>query len=124
VAKVSVYIITNSNKSLKVKVPSVRIVCPECNGDGTELKPGLKGEAFTRQDIESMGEDFHDMMSNMMAGHYDCACSRCDGKNVVDEPDLKLLEEKYPYTLQAYWKQKDQESADYWESYYEMRAGC
>jgi hypothetical protein len=67
----------------EISVPGKFVVCPTCNGTGTELCEGLRGVAFSP---EQMDED-PDFRENYFGGRYDVACTECKGKRVVAAPD-------------------------------------
>lgn len=66
-----------------VKVPGKRALCPECDGRGTVLCDGLRGVAFSPEELfedEGFAEGY-------FRGDYDVACDVCSGEKVVVEPD-------------------------------------
>lgn len=63
-----------------------RIVCPECGGEGTELRGGLKGAVFYPEDFQNDPE----FAENYFGGTHDVPCSKCKGKRVIDIPDASL----------------------------------
>ena len=82
--------ITRSGIEMEISVPGERIVCPSCNGSGTELCGGLKGAAFS---ADEMYED-PDFSEDYCGGKYDVACSECHGKNVVTAPDESRMSKR------------------------------
>lgn len=84
----------------ELSLPAKRIVCPCCDGAGTELRGGLKGLAISD---ESMQDD--DFRESYFGGDYDVQCSECKGENVVlvvDETKLSpRMLERYHRALQA-----------------------
>ncbi len=49
-------------------------ICNECNGEGSELRSGLKGV-----DVTDMILDDPDFYDEYIGGKYDVACSSCKG---------------------------------------------
>ncbi len=105
-----------------LNVPAKRIVCPVCDGEGSELYGGLKSEAFTEEDFKDPGNQ--DFMRSMARGEFDVACSCCHGKNVVDEPDWELIKDRYPLIYKNYWETIEAERESEMEAYYKSRMGC
>lgn len=67
----------------EIAVPGKYEVCEECDGTGTALIPGLRGVAFS---AEEMDED-PDFREDYMNGKYDTHCPECKGLRVVLVPD-------------------------------------
>lgn len=61
------------------------IVCPTCQGRGVQT---LHGHAFTGDELEELGPDF---MDDMRDGMYDHPCDTCNGRNVVDEDEYRVM---------------------------------
>ncbi len=100
------------------EVRAKRIVCYECNGEGTELRGGLKGAAFSADEVNEWDDETRE---NYFGGAYDVECSECKGRNVVDVVDFDALtdEEKDDRNRwEADDRQHKQEIAD------ERRLGC
>lgn len=90
-----------NNKSDVTFTDTKRVVCPACDGKGTELKGGLKGLAFTQGDRDEMGEhDWNEFSDRMTSGCYDTACSRCKGQNVIPVPVLTFVDKEVLESLQ------------------------
>lgn len=72
-------------------LPARKVVCPRCEGEGTVLRPGIAGHAYTLEefheefDEEERGEYFR------RGGRYDVHCPECNGLRVVDEVDESKL---------------------------------
>ena len=54
-----------------------KIVCPMCDGSGTQT---LHGEAFTASDFDEQGPEFFE---DYMGGTYDHPCDHCKGRRVT-----------------------------------------
>lgn len=74
----------------KLTWPAERKLCPQCDGDGTELCSGLKGVAFSEEDMIEAGDEFRE---SYMKGDYDVQCSECGGNKFVLEPLIDDLPE-------------------------------
>lgn len=77
------YINHRHDGETKISVPGKFVVCEECDGTGTALIEGLRGVAFS---AEEMDED-PDFRENYMSGAYDTDCPTCRGLRVVMVPD-------------------------------------
>jgi len=101
-----------------IKVPYEPMVCPDCEGKGTELQGGLKGLAFTQTDIELDPEFIQDMCS----GRYDVACKSCKGSKIfkyspkIDHLTDEALEELFLVFTKLDDDRRDAEAEAYYES--------
>lgn len=102
-----------------IDLPRKWEICGSCEGEGTALCEGLRGVAFTS---EEMDED-PDFRSSYFGGHYDVACPDCSGTGKVKEIDWVKLEATRPGLAGAIRKFLDDE-AGYEAAYaYERRMG-
>ncbi len=65
-----------------IAAPAIKVICPSCDGEGTELCGGLKGAAFSP---EEMNED-PDFRESYFGGDFDVQCSECKGEKIILEP--------------------------------------
>ncbi len=72
-----VNIYTEDGGEEELRLPSERIVCPTCNGGGTQdiFGNGVPSRYFDED--PDFGEDYR-------SGMYDKPCEECKGRNVVD----------------------------------------
>lgn len=66
----------------EVTIPTMRIVCPRCDGSGVHDHP-----AFSNGITQDQFDEDPDFREEYMSGRYDVACEECKGRNVVDTPD-------------------------------------
>lgn len=71
----------------KITVPAKYEVCHECDGTGRVLCDGLRGVAFSS---DEMHED-PDFAEGYFRGDYDVHCDVCKGKRVELAPDEEKL---------------------------------
>jgi len=95
--------------------PSKVIVCPTCSGSGSVLIDGMRGHAYTDDDLDYLGEDFAQAMMN---GVYDTPCDECHGKRVSAEPIEDGLSDSDQARLDAHYDDLRAE----WEIRREMEA--
>lgn len=100
-------------------------VCPSCEGFGTQLIEGLRGEAFTMSEFyESFPEeeDREAYFSRSRESKYNVACSECKGQNVIAVVDESKLnkEEKSLYKRYESWLEENEEAERRYEA--EVRA--
>lgn len=91
-----VWVTTKKGNAFEVPLPAKRIVCPGCDGAGTELRGGLKGAVISDENLADP-----DFRESYFGGDYDVACSECDGKNVVLVVDEDQLTGKM---ADRYWR--------------------
>ncbi len=84
-----------------VHLPAKYEVCPDCKGEG---KSSAYLGAFTRDELDEMGDEFID---DYRAGNFDRPCERCAGNRVIAVVDEELCD---PALLQEYKKMKDDEA--------------
>lgn len=75
--------------------PLKTIVCPSCNGRGTQT---LGGASFSAEDFAEDPE----FAESYMRGHYDEDCPECKGRNVIRVVDVEQLEACSPKMLEEY----------------------
>lgn len=97
-----------------VTVPARFEVCPECNGTGKVLCDGLRGVAFSS---EEMSED-PDFSESYFGGHYDVQCDQCNGRNVVKVADEERMSKRQLLLWNLY---QDQQSEREYSRSYERR---
>jgi hypothetical protein len=110
------WVMTAKGNQFQVLLPAKRIVCPDCDGTGTELCSGLKGVCLSEEHTNDP-----DFMESYMGGDYDVHCSSCGGSNVVLELDWDLLSEKMKARVN---RQIDEESRNRAEAEGERRMGA
>lgn len=79
--------------AIEIQLPTQRIVCPDCNGDGHHFRRDLDETSLVR----SMQDDGdYDALESYYSGEYDVVCVECNGANVVDVIDWDYFKEKFP----------------------------
>lgn len=66
-----------------IELPSLRIVCERCRGDGKHVNPSIDGHGLSAEDF---AED-PDFREAYFSGRYDVCCEECKGERVVDVVD-------------------------------------
>jgi len=118
---ISAWIITPIFKyDIEVQLPSKRIVCPRCKGEGTHVNPNVDGHGISSEDFDA-DPDFRE---NYFNGVYDVSCEECKGNKVVDEIDDEYLEKYKPKLYKAWLAACEQQRRDELESYYERKWGA
>ncbi len=116
---IKAWVITRKGNSFEVALPAKRIVCDACNGEGTELRGGLKGLCISDEALEDP-----DFCRSYFGGDYDVPCSECKGLRVLDVVDDERLSVKM---ADRYWRAiqdaRDSDAADAAERRYFERAG-
>ena len=85
----------NGETSAIVKVKMV--LCNNCEGKGSHIKTSLRSIAISSDD-----EDYDpDFMDDMMAGHFDQSCQRCNGFGRVYDIDWEYCPEEVKDSIQA-----------------------
>jgi DnaJ-class molecular chaperone len=91
----------SEDEEISITCETHKVVCPQCNGEGTQLIDAFRGQAVEQDLLED--EDF---MEGYWNGRYDEACGTCKGQNVIDEPNVPdeykkmysdYLDDKYNY---------------------------
>jgi hypothetical protein len=101
--------------------PSKVIVCPSCGGTGSTLIPGMRGHAYTQDQLDYLGDDF---LEAMMGGDYDTVCDECHGYRVSATPIISGLSAKDQKRLAQHYDELDQEYAMRREHEAELRMGA
>lgn len=77
------YISERTGAEYTITAPGKRAMCTECDGRGTVLRDGLRGVAFSSEELfedEGFAEGY-------FRGDYDVACDVCRGEKIVIDPD-------------------------------------
>tara|TARA_R110002051_G_scaffold9652_2_gene37434 strand:- start:6845 stop:7207 length:363 start_codon:yes stop_codon:yes gene_type:complete len=101
--------------------PSKVVVCPSCDGSGSTLIPGMRGHAYTSDQLDELGDEF---VEAMMGGDYDTVCEECQGLRVSATPIISGLSDKDYERLTQAFNELDQEYAMRREQEAERRAGA
>lgn len=101
--------------------PSKVIVCPSCGGTGSTLIPGMRGHAYTQEQLDYLGDDF---LAAMMGGDYDTVCDECRGYRVSATPIISGLSAKDRERLAQHYEALEQEYAMRRENEAELRMGA
>lgn len=70
------------------EIPTAREVCSRCTGNGTIVNPSIgaiTGEEWDRDWDEDEREGYFE-------GRYDVMCPECEGRNVVDVPNVEAIQ--------------------------------
>ena len=106
--------------------PSVKEVCPECDGEGYVLCEGMRGYAYSEEEFNDVFHDEEDRQHYFKrGGKYDVVCNVCHGKNVIDVINTNALvsdEQKKNYKI--YLKNQREEFEYKRICLAEMRMGC
>lgn len=104
----------------EILLPSIRVVCPRCDGNGTHVNPNAD-DGLTAKDFED--KDFE---QSYMSGVYDVQCDCCSGNKVIDVIDEEACKTKLSWYkgLKRYQNAVELEDEARREEYYERRSGC
>lgn len=93
----------DSIEEQEIHLPVKFEICSTCRGKGSSSS--YLG-AFTREDMDEMGEEFFE---DYRRGNYDRACDECKGLRVVEVVDRENCD---PALLEEYDKQCQEEYLD------------
>ncbi len=82
--------IENDDGEVTMDLPSRKGVCPECEGEGFVLCPGMRGHAYSASEFAESFDDEEAAEYFRRGGRYDVKCHVCHGANVVDEVNLAV----------------------------------
>lgn len=110
---------TDDGEPVVFEFPGKRIVCDDCEGEGSVLTPSIRNHCYSAEEFNEEYDDEEDRQAYFQrGGKYDVQCPTCKGKNVItviDEEacnteDLKdKLAKKQEYDEECY--RSDFESA-------------
>jgi len=99
------------------RLPTHKVVCPQCGGDGMMVNRSIDGQGLDPNDPD-LDKDFWE---DYLSGRYDVRCDECYGNNVVDEVD----EARLPEDILVQWHSWCESSYDMvQEQLAELRFGC
>ena len=87
------------------KLPKKNIVCPDCDGTGSQMNPSIDHNGITQSEMSELGDDFLD---NYLSGYYHITCLGCDGNNVVPVVDTTNLSDYLKKELSS-WMESEYE---------------
>ena len=105
----------------KVMLPMKRIVCPTCGGDGLISRTDIDSSKIY-DSCEADGD--YEGMAAVRRGDYMIHCTDCNGRNVVDEPDMEFFAKNYPKEYEVYCLWLECEIEHNLEVAYERRMNC
>jgi hypothetical protein len=102
-------------------LPSHKIVCPCCGGEGNHFRSDLDENALL-QGIQDDGD--YESLDAYHRGGFNQRCTNCNGFRVVDEIDWEYFQSKHPAEAQEIreWEREERESRRYAQM--ERRAGA
>lgn len=86
-------LIVYNQDGIEIPLPTAKIVCPRCNGEGKHVNPNIDIGGI---DLEVLCED-PNFAEAYFGGRYDIQCEECNGRNVVDAvicEDLTVEQQK------------------------------
>lgn len=98
-----------------IKLPTRKVVCPRCRGEGTHMNPAIDGNGISTDDECWQDDGFREMY---FSGGYDVTCEECNGANVIDELDEEAAG---PELVERYWRAVQDEMDDRHTRYMESR---
>ncbi len=102
-------------EDMKTELPTCKMVCPRCNGEGSHSK---HLGTFTAEEMYEQGEEFRE---DYIAGKLDKMCEICKGLRVVDTVDENASDP----TLYRLWVEQESERLmESWGTRKEILAGC
>ncbi len=105
--------------SIEIQLPTQRIVCPCCNGEGVHFRRDLDETSL----VHSMQDDGdYEGLESYYRGAYDVGCTECNGANVVDVIDWDYFKEKFPKYYKDVTSYEDEARADRMYELAEKRA--
>lgn len=86
---IKAWVTSKKGNQYQILLPAKKVVCPACDGSGTELRGGLKGAVISDENLNDP-----DFRESYFGGDYDTQCSYCTGLNVVTVVDEDALSPK------------------------------
>lgn len=86
-----------------IKLPTHRIVCPRCHGNGEHVNPSIDGNGISTDDECWQDDDFRE---GYLSGRYNVTCEECHGRNVVDDVDWDALSDELRARLEAAYQEE------------------
>jgi len=116
---------TDAGDKIELSLPGKFEVCPGCEGHGTRLCEGMRGEAYTTEEFYESFDDEQAEEYFKRGGRYDVTCEECQGARViavVDEEACRTPEQKR--VLGLYYAKLDDDYQYERECAAERRMGC
>ena len=95
-------LLDEEGEEIDYAVPGKHAVCPNCEGHGMHLRPGMREHAYTREEFDEAFHDEEDRAEYFKRGGiYDVTCETCGGRRVVVVAD----ESKMGFVQTKFWKE-------------------
>lgn len=80
----------DDGKEIALDLPSRKVVCDDCEGEGFVLCPGMRGHAYSASEFAESFDEDEAAEYFRRGGRYDVKCPKCHGANVVDAVNLAV----------------------------------
>ncbi len=119
-------ILNEDENEVEIDLPTKRIVCSRCDGEGTHVNPSIDGHGISAEEWDQDWDD--ESRDNYFSGVYDVQCEKCGGAKVLDVIDEDEIEEygsqDQKKALKEYRDSEKEERAYHRMCEYERRFGC
>lgn len=118
-----------SQDEIILELPSKMEVCSNCDGNGYQLRDGLRGHAFAADEFRECFDEPEDRAEYFKpGGTYDEVCEECSGNNVTPYIDVGNIPEHQKEQYEEYCKYEEEQAyddaMDRAERAAERRMGC
>jgi len=110
-----------TEEQIILHLPSMRVVCPTCNGYGNHFRKDLDENALIREMHEEGDTEGFQMYR---AGYFNQICTQCHGEKVIDQIDWEYFHSEYPKEAKAVSEYNQQVRQWEEESEWERRMGA
>lgn len=95
------FVAYNGDQVIPMMLPSHRIVCPRCEGEGRHVNPAVDGDGLTEEQLSDP-----DFREGYKSGRYDVTCEICKGDRVVEEVDEDSLTDEQRKILDQHYAEE------------------
>lgn len=89
---IEITVFDDDGNEVTMDLPSRKVVCPECRGEGFVLCSGMRDHAYSQEEFyQSFSEEEREHYFRR-GGMYDVKCPKCKGANVVDAVDTSACD--------------------------------
>jgi hypothetical protein len=81
---IEITILDADEHEITMNLPSRKRVCPDCQGEGFVLCPGMRHHAYSEEEFAESFDEEEAAEYFRRGGRYDVKCPTCKGANVVD----------------------------------------
>jgi hypothetical protein len=121
---IEITILDDDGNEVTMDLPSHKVVCDDCEGEGTVLCSGMRYHCYSEEEFYASFDEEEREEYFRRGGRYDVTCPTCKGKNVVDAVNIDACTPEQKEHYEAHQEQEREYAAWDLEGIAERRLGA